>query len=166
MDLRVGDPCLTIQPAFNPDNETEILYPVGTRVVIEDIRDDEILLRYPDGFHVVVSKRYVFQVCHPDRDVTTCVNIKTGIGTPPITKSLVDFLPKEMDWTKNYRWTISIELEEREPKEQICPSCLSDILKDAEKSDEGLLRCNTCDNFVPAINPQTFEWSQLVNHGK
>lgn len=158
MDFTVGDTLILKAEAFDETDPSKVLYPAGTVAVIEQVFENMAYLRFPNAEIVPHTPLQLFMFF--DRKVNGNLVYRretTGLGTPP--KELAHYLPKECDWKRNYRFKVTIEVEDRGLKVAACPKCYTD-LDGSEVDDKGLFKCKPCGMFVLPINPSTFEYPE------
>lgn len=145
MNFRKGDILTLKQAAINPDNYS-VLFEEGTKVVISSIKGNHVNLLFPDGVLYAHDKVLIPNFFHNTESGKVLSKTISGTGTPP--KALHAFLPSEANWKKNHIWSITINLEEREDKEVICPECTHDLPKDIEIDEIGRVKCPNCDMTI------------------
>ena len=163
MDFAIGD-IFSLKAAVYDMNKIDrndknppdsaILYWPGTQVHLVKIDKNHIHLQFPNGEvepHDPAQVLYFYNRIIDNKLVTT--KISSGFGTPP--ESLTPFLPEGTDWRRNYRYRITLELEDRGEKQAICPTsgCYND-LGNIPKNNEGLQFCSKCDRLVLSVNPK------------
>lgn len=162
LDFTKGDTLILKAEAYDTEKPELVLYPAGTEVVIEQVFGDVAHLRFPDGGIVPHTSLQILMFFYRKVNGNLVYRRETtGLGTPP--KELSEYLPKECDWKRNYRFKVILELEERELKSAACPSCYTD-LDNIQANVNDLLKCPSCDKMVLPINPSTFEYPKEEGH--
>lgn len=160
MDFFVGDILVLKQDALDLEDKTgkTVLYPAGSEAEIVQIKNgNEYHLQFPDAKiwpHDLATLLIFFNRKKDGKNIYT--RQVSEYGTPP--KELAFYIPREVDWRKNYRYTVRIEAEECGFKKLICPSCFNDLGENGEPDNEGLQKCQKCGTMVLPIDPLTFKY--------
>jgi len=144
MNYAIGD-ILRLKTDAIDTSTGKIMFSKQTEVEIVYIKNGKVDLKFPDNNihqHLQSDIPLLFENTSSNK---IFYNTITGLGTPP--EELHKYLPKEASWKKNYIWKISVEIEERNDKEIICPECTND-LKDYVPNELGQIECENCSKKV------------------
>lgn len=146
MDYIIGEVLSLKFPAINPENQGEILFPTGTKAVIQAIKGQVIDLEFPDGLTYAHDAKDLPMIFIKETGSGKILSKNhSGLGTPP--KNFFQFLPEGADWKKNYVWKVSVSLEEKSDKHIICQLCTTEITDLNQKNAAGTY-CPGCKDYV------------------